>query len=96
MVAFRQGETCHVFAVRQRIRPDAAAVVLALHRAGINVEILSGDREPAVRRGNLVARRGASDFENFVVVAFCRHQFTLTKCFRASCEWITDDTDFAD
>ena len=49
VVAFRQGETCHVFAVRQRIRPDAAAVVLALHRAGINVEILSGDREPAVR-----------------------------------------------
>jgi Cu2+-exporting ATPase len=49
VVAFRQGEACHVFAVRQRIRPDAASVVLALNRAGINVEILSGDREPAVR-----------------------------------------------
>jgi Cu2+-exporting ATPase len=49
VVAFRQGETCHVFAVRQRLRPDAAAVVLALHRFGVNIEILSGDREPAVR-----------------------------------------------
>jgi len=49
VVAFRRGEACHVFAVRQRIRADAAEVVLALHRAGINVEILSGDREPAVR-----------------------------------------------
>jgi P-type Cu2+ transporter len=49
VVAFRQGEDCHVFAVRQRIRPDAADVVLALHRSGIDVEILSGDREAAVR-----------------------------------------------
>ena len=49
VVAFRHGATCHVFAVRQRIRPDAAVVVLALHRLGLNVEILSGDREPAVR-----------------------------------------------
>ena len=39
----------HVFAVRQRLRPDAAAVVAALERRGIAVEILSGDREPAVR-----------------------------------------------
>jgi P-type Cu2+ transporter len=49
VVAFRHGEKCHVFAVRQRIRRDAATVVLALHRLRINVEILSGDREPAVR-----------------------------------------------
>jgi P-type Cu2+ transporter len=49
VVAFRRGESCHVFAVRQRLRPDAAEVVSALHRMGLAVEILSGDREPAVR-----------------------------------------------
>jgi P-type Cu2+ transporter len=49
VVAFRQGETCHVFAVRQRLRPDAAAVVAKLQQWGIGVEIVSGDREPAVR-----------------------------------------------
>lgn len=49
VVAFRHGETCHVFAVRQRLRPDAAAAIAALRKFGIDVEILSGDREPAVR-----------------------------------------------
>ena len=47
-MAFRHGEVRHVFAVRQRLRPDAAAVVAGLERRGIAVEILSGDREPAV------------------------------------------------
>jgi P-type Cu2+ transporter len=49
VVAFRHGKTCHVFAVRQRLRPDAATTVAALRNRGIGVEILSGDREPAVR-----------------------------------------------
>jgi Cu2+-exporting ATPase len=49
VVAFRHGEACHVFAVRQRLRPDAADTIAALQRSGIEVEILSGDREPAVR-----------------------------------------------
>jgi len=49
VVAFRYGLSCHVFAVRQRLRPDAAAVVASLQRQGIGVEIVSGDREPAVR-----------------------------------------------
>ena len=49
VVAFRYGEACHVFAVRQQLRPDAAATIAALRRGGIEVEILSGDREPAVR-----------------------------------------------
>jgi len=48
-VAFRHGSSCHVFAVRQRLRPDAAAVVSELQTQGIGVEIVSGDREPAVR-----------------------------------------------
>lgn len=49
VVAFRHGNGCHVFAVRQRMRADAEAAVATLERAGIAVEILSGDREPAVR-----------------------------------------------
>ena len=49
VVAFRHGAACHVFAVRQRLRPDAAAVVEKLGEYGIGVEIVSGDRAPAVR-----------------------------------------------
>jgi len=49
VVAFRHGEMRHVFAVRQRLRPDAATAIASLSRAGLEVEILSGDREPAVR-----------------------------------------------
>jgi len=49
VVAFRHGETQHVFAVRQRLRPDAANAIAVLLKAGIKVEVLSGDREPAVR-----------------------------------------------
>jgi P-type Cu2+ transporter len=49
VVAFRHGEACHVFAVRQRLRPDAATAIAALRQGGMEVEILSGDREPAVR-----------------------------------------------
>ena len=49
VVAFRHGNHCHVFAVRQRLRADAEAALATLERAGIAVEILSGDREPAVR-----------------------------------------------
>jgi Cu2+-exporting ATPase len=49
VVAFRHGDACHVFAVRQRLRPDAVAAIAALQQGGMAVEILSGDREPAVR-----------------------------------------------
>ena len=49
VVAFRHGEARHVFAVRQRLRPDAAFAISRLLKAGLEVEILSGDREPAVR-----------------------------------------------
>jgi P-type Cu2+ transporter len=49
VVAFNRGNAQYVFAVRQRLRPDAQATVSALQARGIMVEILSGDREPAVR-----------------------------------------------
>jgi Cu2+-exporting ATPase len=52
VVAFRHGEVRHVFAVRQRLRPDAARAVAMLQQVGIGVEILSGDREPAVRHAS--------------------------------------------
>jgi len=48
VVAFSRGDAQYVFAVRQRLRPDAQATLSALQARGIMVEILSGDREPAV------------------------------------------------
>jgi P-type Cu2+ transporter len=49
VVAFSRGDAQYVFAVRQGLRPDSQATVSALQARGIMVEILSGDREPAVR-----------------------------------------------
>ena len=60
LIALRTPERAVVFAVRQGLRPDARAVVAELAR-GHEVEILSGDREPAVA---LVARElGVTRFE---------------------------------
>ncbi|MGN8544496.1 copper-translocating P-type ATPase [Bradyrhizobium sp. 13971] len=50
VVAYSHGEARHVFAIRQRMRPDAVEVATSLARLGIMVEIVFGDREPAVRR----------------------------------------------
>ena len=47
-VAFRHGAETYVFAVRQRLRADAVAIVAELRRRGLAVEILSGDRASAV------------------------------------------------
>jgi Cu2+-exporting ATPase len=49
LVAFSKGAEKYVFSVRQGLRPDAKAVVSALQARKVGVEILSGDREPAVR-----------------------------------------------
>jgi Cu2+-exporting ATPase len=48
VIAFAHGDERYVFAVRQRLRPDAVAVIAELRRRGLQVEILSGDRGPAV------------------------------------------------
>lgn len=48
-VAFSRGDARYVFAVRQQLRPDAPAMIGALQARGMAVEIVSGDREPAVR-----------------------------------------------
>ncbi|NVN85671.1 MAG: cadmium-translocating P-type ATPase [Rhodopseudomonas sp.] len=49
VVAFSRGQERYVFAVRQLLRPDAAAAIAALRSRGISIELLSGDREAAVR-----------------------------------------------
>ena len=48
VIAFSQGKTRVVFAFRQRLRADAAAVIGGLKQAGYRVAILSGDRKEAV------------------------------------------------
>src|SRR5205807_745227 len=45
----RRGDARYLFAVRQCLRPDAKAVIAALQQRGIAVEMLSGDRDAAVR-----------------------------------------------
>jgi Cu2+-exporting ATPase len=49
IVAFRKGEEKFIFSVRQGLRPDAKAVISALQARKVGIEILSGDREPAVK-----------------------------------------------
>ena len=49
IVAFSLGRAKYVFAVRQGLRPDARAMIAALQKRNIQLEILSGDREPAVQ-----------------------------------------------
>jgi Cu2+-exporting ATPase len=49
IAGFSHGDARYVFAVRQQLRPDAQEIVSALLAAGIAVEMLSGDREQAVR-----------------------------------------------
>ena len=53
VIAFAYGTARVVFAVRQRLRPDAVAVVARLKQRGLAVEILSGARECAVAPGAL-------------------------------------------
>ncbi|WP_375310299.1 cation-translocating P-type ATPase [Bradyrhizobium sp. A5] len=49
IVAFSKGPEKFILSVRQGLRPDAQAVIAALKARNIGVEILSGDREPAVK-----------------------------------------------
>lgn len=48
LIAWRHGEDCAVFAVDQRLRPDAVRTVQMLRDLGLDMLILSGDREQAV------------------------------------------------
>ena len=48
VIAFAHGDERHVLAVRQRLRSDAIETVARLRNAGFAVEVVSGDRAPAV------------------------------------------------
>jgi len=47
-IAFAYGAERYVLAVRQRLRGDAIEVIARLKQKGFGIEILSGDRAPAV------------------------------------------------
>ncbi|MDE5439905.1 copper-translocating P-type ATPase [Bradyrhizobium sp. CSA207] len=49
IVGFSKGNEKVILSVRQGLRPDAQAVIAALKTRNIGIEILSGDRDPAVR-----------------------------------------------
>ena len=49
VVAFSRGDEKFILSVRQGLRPDAQAVIAALKARNLGIEILSGDREPAVK-----------------------------------------------
>jgi P-type Cu2+ transporter len=48
LICFHHDHRSTVFFIRQKLRPDARHVVSALHELGLEVIILSGDRETAV------------------------------------------------
>jgi Cu2+-exporting ATPase len=48
VIAFAHGDRSAVFAVRQKLRPDAALVTRSLAERGFDLRILSGDRPSAV------------------------------------------------
>ncbi|MFN3671429.1 MAG: heavy metal translocating P-type ATPase [Bosea sp. (in: a-proteobacteria)] len=48
LIAWRHGEACAVFAVDQRLRPQAMETMQALRDLGLELRILSGDRADAV------------------------------------------------
>ena len=47
-ICFRYGERFAVIAISQKLRPDAVAVIEALAGRGLDLRILSGDRDDAV------------------------------------------------
>lgn len=61
LIAWRRGEAGAVFAVDQQLRPDAAASIRDLHGLGLQITILSGDREEAVTP--IALRLGIANFK---------------------------------
>jgi Cu2+-exporting ATPase len=56
----KNGEEVAAFVLQDRLRADAPEVVAELRRQGLSAEIVSGDRETAVRE--LASRLGIGDF----------------------------------
>lgn len=61
LIAWRHGRRCAVFAIDQRLRPDAHAAMRELRALGLEIIILSGDRAGAV--APLAAELGITDFK---------------------------------
>lgn len=61
LIAFRAGERVEIFAIGQRIRPGAVAIIAKLRAMGLAVEILSGDRATAV--APVAHALGIADFQ---------------------------------
>ncbi len=79
VIAFAYGSEHHVFAVRQKLRADAAGVIAGLRRQGIAIEILSGDRAPAVEHvarqlGVTAWRAGLNPAEKIARIAALKAQ----------------------
>ncbi|MFL9823808.1 copper-translocating P-type ATPase [Rhodoplanes sp. SY1] len=77
VIAFRDGSRTTLFAVRQRLREDATAVLAGLRAKGYAVEILSGDREAAVAHvarqlGVTTVRAGATPADKIAHVEALR------------------------
>jgi Cu2+-exporting ATPase len=49
LIVFSHNNRSEVIAIAQQLRPDAAAAVKALRKLGLDLHILSGDRDEAVR-----------------------------------------------
>lgn len=54
LIAFRRGTEVAIFEMRQTLRPDAEATLLRLTQMGLQIHIVSGDRDAAVEP---IARR---------------------------------------
>ncbi|MGJ4943739.1 cation-translocating P-type ATPase [Bradyrhizobium sp. HKCCYLS1011] len=67
IVTFSRGAERYLFSVRQGLRPDADKIIAGLKRRGIAVEILSGDREAAVKAA--AAALGVSEWRAGVTPA---------------------------
>ncbi|MGO4705911.1 heavy metal translocating P-type ATPase [Microvirga sp. 2MCAF38] len=73
LIAFAWGDRHAILLVRQALRPDAVAVVDALHASGLDCRILSGDRPEAVAPiadalGIIMWRGGAKPADKIAVL----------------------------
>jgi P-type Cu2+ transporter len=60
LMAFRHGDRIVIFAIRQALRPDARTTIRGLKALGLDIQILSGDRETSV--ASIARKLGISTF----------------------------------
>ena len=79
VIAFAHGDRSAVFAVRQKLRPDAARVTRALAERGFDLRILSGDRAIGGRAGRGGARNFAVAGRAQPGAEDCRHRCAASR-----------------